>query len=54
LVSPYDAESVLHEVVGGLRDAAPGPTPGVLRPRTVIKQLAERTRNGPISQRPEP
>jgi UDP-glucose 4-epimerase len=41
---------VLHEIVAGLRAAAAARTP-VLRPRTVVDQLAEALRHGPVAHR---
>lgn len=48
-----DAMTVLRETLSGMRDAASGRTP-VLRPRTVLGQLGDLIRHGPVSQRRQP
>jgi UDP-glucose 4-epimerase len=48
-----DAMTVLRETLHGMRDAASDRTP-VLRPRTVLGQLATALRRGPVSSRPRP
>jgi UDP-glucose 4-epimerase len=48
-----DAMTVLRETLSGIRDAAADRTP-VLRPRTVLGQLGELVRRGPVSQRQRP
>lgn len=49
----HDAGAVLDETVAALRDSAPGPTPA-LRPRSVVGQLFDLVRHGPITSRPRP
>jgi nucleoside-diphosphate-sugar epimerase len=48
-----DAMTVLRETLSGIRDAAADRTP-VLRPRTVLGQLGDLVRRGPVSQRQRP
>jgi nucleoside-diphosphate-sugar epimerase len=48
-----DAMTVLRETLSGMRDAAADRTP-VLRPRTVLDQVGELVRRGPIGQRQRP
>lgn len=48
-----DGESVLREVVAGMRDGAHGPTPP-LRRRTVAGALSDAVRRGPVARRPVP
>jgi len=48
-----DATTVLRETLAGMRDAAADRT-AVLRPRSVLGQLREVLRRGPISQRRRP
>jgi hypothetical protein len=48
-----DAMTVLREMLSGIRDAAADTTP-VLRPRTVLGQVGELVRRGPVSQRQRP
>jgi nucleoside-diphosphate-sugar epimerase len=49
----HSADSVLHETVAALRDSAAASTPA-LRPRTVVGQLQDLIRHGPITSRPQP
>lgn len=49
----HDSTSVLREVVEGMQEGAAGRTP-VLRPRTVLGQLRDRVRRGPVSERARP
>ncbi|GAA0584380.1 NAD-dependent epimerase/dehydratase family protein [Kribbella sandramycini] len=44
------AHVVLHEIVEGLREAAAARTP-VLRPRSVVSQVTEAFRSGPVARR---
>jgi UDP-glucose 4-epimerase len=48
-----DAMTVLNETLAGMREAAAGRTP-VLRPRTVLGQLRETFRSGPVTSRRRP
>jgi UDP-glucose 4-epimerase len=48
-----DAESVLHEVLAGMRDRSSGPTP-ILRARTVGNAMADVIRRGPVGFRRRP
>jgi UDP-glucose 4-epimerase len=48
-----DAMTVLKETLAGMREAAAGRTP-VLRPRTVLGQLRETFRSGPVTSRRRP
>ncbi len=48
-----DAMTVLTETLAGMREAAAGRTP-VLRPRTVLGQLRETFRSGPVTSRRRP
>ncbi len=48
-----DAETVLHDVMAGMRRGDEGGTP-VLRPRTVARALSDFVRRGPVSGRSRP
>jgi UDP-glucose 4-epimerase len=48
-----DAVTVLRETVSGMRNAASDDTP-VLRPRSVLRQLRDAARRGPVSSRWRP
>jgi nucleoside-diphosphate-sugar epimerase len=48
-----DAVTVLRETLAGMREGASDRTP-VLRPRTVLGQLGQLVRHGPVSQRRQP
>jgi len=49
-VPMFDAKAVLRETLEGLQEAASAPTPA-LRPRSVLGQLGDLARHGPISRR---
>jgi nucleoside-diphosphate-sugar epimerase len=48
-----DAVTVLRETLSGMRDASSDETP-VLRRRSVLRQLGDAVRRGPVSSRPRP
>ena len=49
----HDAESVLDEVLAGMRERDAGPS-RVLRPRTVVSAVGDVLRRGPVSRRRHP